>query len=128
LGAVVLMSTRRMTYREAEDQIRHYGPARYLCGLADSDWTPDFTTIQDFVKLLGEDGLRRLNEFAVKHAVDEKLADPAEAVADTTAQEAAIPYPNEVGLLSAFLTATVAASRVGGARLRSFTKHAAHAI
>ena len=30
IGAVILMATRRMTYREAEDQIRHYGPTRYL--------------------------------------------------------------------------------------------------
>ena len=35
IGAVLLMATRRMTYREAEDQIRHYGPARYLCGLTE---------------------------------------------------------------------------------------------
>ena len=48
IGAVLLMATRRMTYRDAEDQIRRYAPARYLCGLTESDWTPDFTTIQDF--------------------------------------------------------------------------------
>ena len=32
IGAVILMALRNLTYREAEDQIRHYGPARYLCG------------------------------------------------------------------------------------------------
>src|SRR5689334_11227417 len=30
LGAMLLRATRRMTYREAEDQIRYYAPARYL--------------------------------------------------------------------------------------------------
>jgi hypothetical protein len=28
LGAIVFMATRRLTYREAEDQIRYYAPAR----------------------------------------------------------------------------------------------------
>jgi hypothetical protein len=128
LGAVVFMSTRRITYREAEDFIRHYGPARYLCGLTDSDWTPDFTTVQDFLKLMGEEGLRRINEFVVKVAVDEKLADPSEAVADTTAQEAAVPYPNEIGLLSTFLTSVLAASRKGGRMLRQVVAHAGATI
>src|SRR3970040_1186243 len=31
LGAMVLMATRRLTYRETEDQIQYYAPARYLC-------------------------------------------------------------------------------------------------
>ena len=65
IGAVLLMAMRRMTYRDAEDQIRHYAPARYLCGLTDSDWTPDFTTIQDFTELLGEEGVKLLNEYVV---------------------------------------------------------------
>ena len=45
LGAMMLKATRDMTWREAEDQIRHYAPARYLCGLTETDWTPDFTTL-----------------------------------------------------------------------------------
>lgn len=62
IGAVVLRATRRMTYRETEDQIRHYAPARYLCGLTETDWTPDANTIQDFEQRLGEEGMRLLNE------------------------------------------------------------------
>jgi len=54
LGALTLMAIRKMPYREAEEQIRYYAPARYLCGLTETDWTPDFTTIQDFAQLLGE--------------------------------------------------------------------------
>ena len=38
LGAMALMATKKMTYREAEDLIEHYAPARYLCDLMDSDW------------------------------------------------------------------------------------------
>ena len=63
IGAVVFRATRKMTYRDTEEQIRHYAPARYLCGLTETEWTPDANTIQDFEELLGEDGTRRLNEY-----------------------------------------------------------------
>ncbi len=119
-GALVLRATRRMTYRETEDQIQYYAPARYLCGLTETEWTPDANTIQDFEQLLGEDGIRRINEYVVKWAVQEKLADPKVVVADMTAQEAAIPHPNEMGLMSMFLTAVVAASKNVGATLKGF--------
>src|SRR6266540_3535243 len=98
IGAVVFRATRRMSYRDTEDQIRHYAPARYLCGLTETEWTPDANTIQDFEELLGEDGMARLNEHTVKEAVRQGLADETLMVADTTAQEAAIPYPNEMNL------------------------------
>lgn len=114
LGALTLMAIRKMPYREAEEQIRYYAPARYLCGLTETDWTPDFTTIQDFAQLLGEDGCRLINEAVVKQAVALGLADPSMAVADMTAQEAAIPYPNEMGLLGGFIrTVEATAGRAG---------------
>ena len=69
LGALTLMAIRRVPYREAEEQIRYYAPARYLCGLTETDWTPDFTTIQDFAQLMGEDGVRLINESVVEQAV-----------------------------------------------------------
>jgi hypothetical protein len=125
LGAMVLMATRRLTYRETEDQIQYYAPARYLCGLTETDWTPDFTTIQDFTELMGEDGIKLINEYAVGLAVQEKLADPATLVADTTAQEAAVPHPNEMGLMAGFLTSVAAASRKVGRTLKGFAQKAA---
>ena len=125
LGAMVLMATRKMTYREAEDQIRHYAPARYLCGLTETVWTPDFTTIQDFTELMGEDGLKVINQHVVKLAVAHKLADPTVVVADLTAQEAAIPYPNEMGLMAGFVTSVTAASNRAGGALRAFSKKTA---
>jgi hypothetical protein len=121
-GALAFRATRRMTYRETEDQLRHYAPARYLCGLTETEWTPDANTIQDFEQLLGEDGLRRINEYVVKWAVEEKLADPTIIVADTTAQEAAIPHPNEMGLMASFVTAVVAASKKVGPALKRFVE------
>jgi len=119
-GVLVFRATRKMTYRDTEDQVRHYGPARYLCALTESDWTPDANTIQDFEQLLGEDGIGRINEYVVKWAVEERLADPKVVVADTTAQEAAIPHPNEMGLMATFVTAVVAAAKNVGRALKGF--------
>jgi hypothetical protein len=114
IGGLLLKATRDMTWRELEDQVRHYAPARYLCGLTETEWSPDHTTLHDFAVLLGEDGTKLLNEYAVRWAVDEKLADPSMVVADTTAQEAAIPYPNEMGLMAAFMTSLAASSKKAG--------------
>ena len=36
VGAVVFMSIRHIPYRRAEDLIRHYTPARYMCGLTET--------------------------------------------------------------------------------------------
>jgi hypothetical protein len=124
IGAVVFRALRHRTYRETEDLIRHYAPARYLCGLTETDWSPDANTIQDFEQLLGEDGVKRLNEHVVKWAVEEDLADPTVAVADTTAQEAPTPYPNEMRLMATFVSAIAAASENVGAALGGFVKRA----
>ena len=119
-GAVIFMSNRKIPYREAEDLIQHYGPARYLCGLTETDWTPDHRTIHDFATMLGEDGHRMINEYVVGHAVELGLCDPSQAVADTTAQEASIPYPNEMGLMSQFLSSVGRASKRAGSALKRF--------
>ena len=125
LGAMLLMATRKLTYREAEDLIRYYAPARYLCGLTETQWTPDFTTIQDFTQLMGEEGIKLINQYVVQMAVKQKLADPRTAVADTTAQEAAIPYPNEMGLMTGFLTSVASAARKVGRGLKGFVEQTA---
>ena len=120
LGALFFMARRRPTFREAEDLIRYYAPARYLCGLTETDWTPDHTTIQDFTELMGEEGNKLINQYVVELAVKKKLADPRTMVADTTAQEAAIPYPNEMGLMGGFITAVETASRKVGRAAKAF--------
>jgi hypothetical protein len=79
-----------------------------------------FTTIQDFAQLLGEDGCRLINEAVVKQAVALGLADPKVAVADMTAQEAAIPHPNEMGLLGGFVKSIAAAAKRAGQGFQSF--------
>lgn len=124
LGALTLMALRRLPYREVEEQIRYYAPARYLCGLTETDWTPDFTTIQDFAKLLGEDGVKLINEGVVEQAVALGLADTKVAVADMTAQEAAIPHPNEMGLLGGFVRSLEAAAGRTGKIFKDFLARA----
>jgi transposase, IS5 family len=124
LGAMVLRATRYVPYRVLADQIRHYAPARYLCGLTETDWSPDHRTLYDFFELMGEEGTRLINEYVVEHAVAEELADPDVLVGDTTAQEAAIPYPNEIGLMAGFLGTVEAASRKAGQVLKQFARAA----
>lgn len=102
LGAVALMAMKKINYREAQDLITHYAPARYLCNLMDSDWAIDHVTLFDFTQVLGEDGMARINTHILKQAIEEGLADPSCLMSDTTAQEAKIPYPNEVGLMSRY--------------------------
>jgi hypothetical protein len=58
IGAMLLKATRDMTWRQAEDQIRHYAPARYLCGLTETDWSPDHTTLHDFAQCSARMGWR----------------------------------------------------------------------
>lgn len=128
LGAMMLKATRDMTWREVEDQIRYYAPARYLCGLTETDWTPDFTTLHDFAVLMGEDGVKLINEYVVGWAVEEKLADPSVVVGDTTAQEAAIPHPNEMGLMAAFVTSVLAASKRAGKVFEEFASKVAKQV
>ena len=128
MGALLLRAVRKLTYRETEDLIRYYAPARYLCGLTETDWTPDHNTICDFEKLLGEDGVKQINEYAVKWAVAEKLADPSVVVGDTTAQEAAIPYPHEMRLMAAFMNTAIAASKRAGSALKEFAQKSRAAL
>lgn len=122
LGAMVLRATRYMPYRVLEDHIRYYAPARYLCGLTETPWSPDHRTIHDFIELMGEEGARMINEYVVEEAVAEKLADPSVLVADLTAQEAAIPYPNEMGLLSGFIGAVGSTAKKAGSVLKGFAQ------
>src|SRR5216683_192688 len=82
----------------------------------------------DLAVLLGEDGVKLINEYVVSWAVEEKLADPSVVVADTTAQEAAIPYPNEMGLMAAFVTSVMAASKRAGQVFKKFASTVAKQV
>ena len=125
IGAMVLRATRYMPYRVLEDHIQHYAPARYLCGLTETDWSPDYRTLCDFNVLMGEEGARMINEQVVVQAVKEKLADPTLMVADMTAQEAAIPYPNEIGLMATFIATVKGAASKAGKVFKEFAHEAA---
>lgn len=115
LGAIALMSVRQITYRQAEDLIAHYAPARYLCNLMDSSWNPDHITIFEFTQMMGPEGMDIFNKTFLSKVKDLGLLDPKILMSDTTAQEAMIPYPNEVGLMKRFTDLTLGAlKKVGG--------------
>ena len=103
LGATVLMAVKNITYRDAEDLIAHYAPAKYLCNMMESNWRMDHSTIFEFMKRMGPLGMEEINSQIMNIAVKEGFADPKEMMSDTTAQEAKIPYPNEVGLMNKYL-------------------------
>ncbi|MCP3686616.1 MAG: hypothetical protein GY861_28595 [bacterium] len=103
LGAVALMAIKNITYRDAEDLIAHYVPARYLCNLMNSSWRPDHTTIFNFTQMLGAQGIEEINKEVLRLAIENGFADPSKMISDTTAQEAKIPYPTEVGLMSKYV-------------------------
>ena len=102
-GAVVVRSLKGCDLRSAEDYIRNYIPARYLCDLQNSPWTPDHNTIWDYEVMLGEKGLAEMSDYILRTAAEYGFADPKGLCTDTTAQEANIPYPNEVGHMNAFM-------------------------
>lgn len=102
-GAVVVRCMKGCDLRSAEDLIRNYIPARYLCDLHNSPWTPDHNTIWDYEVMLGEKGLQELTDYILRTATENGFADPRGLCSDTTAQEANIPYPNEVGHMNGFM-------------------------
>jgi hypothetical protein len=68
--------------------------------------------------------VRLINEYVVRLALKERLTFSSLAVGDTTAQEAAIPYPNEMKLMAAFMSSIAAAGARSGKRLKQFLKSA----
>jgi len=69
----------------------------------DTTWFPDHVTIFEFTQMLGEEGMQAVNSHVLEIAREKNLLDPTELMSDTTAQEAKIPYPNEVGLMNKYL-------------------------
>jgi hypothetical protein len=102
-GAMVVRTLKNSNFRETEDLIRNYNPARYLCDLQNSQWTPDHVAIWEYEGMLGESGLQEMTDYVLRTASEFGFADPRGLCSDTTAQEANIPYPNEVGHMNAFL-------------------------
>jgi hypothetical protein len=107
LGILILRTIKSCTLQEAMDLASHYGPARIFCGFIDDNGNdsgrrPDYRTISDFEILMGEEVLKQINAVILQAAADLGFADIKGLCSDTTAQEAAIPYPTEVGLMRSF--------------------------
>jgi hypothetical protein len=71
---------------------------------------------------MGQQGIKLINHYVVQKAVKQRLADPKRLAADTTAQEAPIPYPNEMGLMASFLSSVASAARKVGRGLEGFVQ------
>jgi hypothetical protein len=102
-GAMVVRTLENSDFRKTEDLIRNYNPARYLCDLQNSDWTPDHVAIWEYEGMLGEGGLQELTDYVLRTALDCGFADPRGLCTDTTAQEGYIPHPTEVGHMNTFM-------------------------
>lgn len=122
LGAVALMAIRNITYRQAEDLIAHYAPARYLCGMMDSTWQIDHVTIFDFTQMVGPEGMDMLNKLFLLQCEEMGILDADKLMSDTTAQEAMIPYPNEVGLMKRFTDLVAKGLKGAGSKFESAKK------
>lgn len=97
LGALFAQNMNGWTDQETEDSVRLNGGVRVLCGLENSVETTDRTSIQDFRKQLGKEGMEELNGIAVGAAREAGFTDGSLCASDTTVQEAPIAYPTEVG-------------------------------
>ena len=103
--------------------ILYPGPyLQYVIGLQDVTLTEGvWRAYHNYLKSYCSVDPKRLKSAAmvpgndVKWAVEEKLADPTVVVADTTAQEATIPYPNEMRLTISFSRFTIVWILVGHA-------------
>lgn len=102
-GAIVVRTLEGSDFRKTEDLIKNYNPARYLCDLHNSEWTPDHVAIWEYEGMLGEDGLRDFSDYILRMARDRGFADPKGLCTDTTAQEGNIPHPTEVGHMNSFM-------------------------
>ena len=123
-GALLVMAIRSCTLRDAMELIQHHAIFRLYCNLENSTWTPNFRTIHDFIKSLGEEGLKRVNEYVLEVANGRGFLDLKSLCADTTAQESSIPYPTEMGLAHQFIKSIAAAiGTIGGkiGDLKSYT-------
>ena len=102
-GAVVVRTLKNSTFRDTEDLIKNYNPARFLCDLQNSTWTPDHVAIWEYEGMLGESGLQEMTDYVLRTASGLGFADARGLCTDTTAQEGNIPYPTEVGHMNTFL-------------------------
>ena len=72
-GAIVVRTLKGCDLRTAEDLIRNYLPARYICDLQNSEWTPNHNAIWEFEVMLGVKGIQEFNDYILKTVADCKI-------------------------------------------------------
>lgn len=99
LGAFIAQGMNGWTDRMAEEMVVYHAGVRLLCGLSQSSETIDHTSMVDFRKQVGAEGVKELNKIVVRSAKENGFTDADLCSSDTTVQEAPIAYPTEVGHL-----------------------------
>jgi hypothetical protein len=110
IGALVLRAMRYRTFRDLEELIRYSAPARLLCGLTETDWSPHANTIQDFEQLLGEEGVKLINERVVVGGAGEARRSDGRGRGHDGAG-GGDPDPNEMNMMATFVSAIAAVDR-----------------
>lgn len=99
LGALIAQGMNGWTDRATEEMVVYHGGVRLLCGLEQSAETIDRTSIESFRNQLSAEGIAEINKIVLKTARLNKFTEATICSSDTTAQEAPIAYPTEVGHL-----------------------------
>jgi hypothetical protein len=101
---IILMLVMKLNLRDTEAYLSENAIARMFMGLEDSRdiHVRDHSSIGRIYAALGADGIKELNVHLVQHAVRLGFGDPSTFSADTTAQELAIGYPHEAGILQGY--------------------------
>lgn len=99
---LVYKRVRQQHARLLEADLRENAVARLFVGVAEQQWPQvrDHSNIDRAEAALGEAGWKAVNELIVRQAASLGFADPTILSSDTTAQEPAIGYPHEAGILN----------------------------
>jgi hypothetical protein len=98
---LVLMLLKRLDSREMEAYLAENAVARVFVGQQGQQKAQlrDHASIARALFALGAQGIEAVNELIIKHAAELGFADASRLSGDTTAQELAIGYPHEAGIL-----------------------------
>ena len=102
LDAIALLSIRQITYRQAEIFNRALCASKISLQSDGFNLEPDHIKIFEFTQMMGPVGMEIFNKQILLNAQAIGILDSSKMMSDTTAQEAMIPYPNEVGLMKRF--------------------------
>ena len=117
-----------LSYEEVEQEVRERIPWRFFCHLSLMDDVPDATTLIKLNQRLGEDRIRELNNWLVKHLVTAKKITPRNIRIDSTTLETHISYPTDLGLLHQVVKTLTRTAQRAGHRITSHLRATKRAL